>query len=129
MGKVSQYDIIRTLPFGGKIIEIELNGDLLLKILNTSLTNKGSGGFLQYDVIHYDSSQSTWYFKDDKISESDIYKIAFSDYLLTGMEQNMAFFKRDNPGILKVIEPQADDKSDLRNDIRLAVIKYLKEKY
>jgi 2',3'-cyclic-nucleotide 2'-phosphodiesterase (5'-nucleotidase family) len=129
MGEVSQYDIIRTLPFGGKIIEIELKGSLLLKILNTSLTNKGSGGFLQYDGIQYDSALSIWYFKGNNINENDTYKIAISDFLLTGMEQNMTFLKKDNPDILRVTEPQAGDKTDLRNDIRLAVIKYLKENY
>ncbi|RPI19590.1 MAG: bifunctional metallophosphatase/5'-nucleotidase [Ignavibacteriae bacterium] len=128
MGEISQYDIIRTLPFGGKIIEIEVTGELLLKILNTGIANRGSRGFLQYYGIQYDSSSVSWGFNGHGIIETDTYNIAVSDYLLTGMEQNMSFLKRDNPGILKILEPQADDKSDLRNDIRLALIKYLKEK-
>jgi 5'-nucleotidase len=126
-GEITQYDIIRVLPFGGKIFEIELKGDLLLKILNTGFANKGSGGYLQYYGIQYDSVSTSWAFSGHDINKDDSYKIAISDYLLTGMEQNMAFLNKENPGILDISIPQADDYSDLRNDIRLAVIKYLKE--
>jgi 2',3'-cyclic-nucleotide 2'-phosphodiesterase (5'-nucleotidase family) len=128
-GKVTQYDIIRTLPFGGKVIETEMQGDLLLKILNAGQLNKGSGGYLQHYGINYDSISNSWGMGMHDLSPKETYKVAISDYLLTGMEKNMDFLTRKNSGILKISEPQADDKSDLRNDIRLAVIKYLKEKY
>lgn len=126
-GEVTQYDIIRTLPFGGKVIETEMKGELLLKILNTGLLNKGSGGYLQHYGINYDAVSNSWGMGMHDLSPEQTYKVALSDYLLTGMEKNMDFLTRNNPGILKISEPLADDKSDLRNDIRLAVIKYLKE--
>ena len=43
---VTQYDIIRILPFGGGIREVEMKGDMLIRILDIGLKNKGTGGFL-----------------------------------------------------------------------------------
>ena len=43
---VTQYDIIRTLPFGGSIRECMVNGTTLIKILFAGKTNIGTGGFL-----------------------------------------------------------------------------------
>ena len=46
-GKITVYDIIRVLPFGGQIQLANIKGDLLKKVLNQGLANTGSGGFLQ----------------------------------------------------------------------------------
>jgi 2',3'-cyclic-nucleotide 2'-phosphodiesterase (5'-nucleotidase family) len=48
---VTQYDIIRTLPFGGGIREVDMKGSMLIKILETGMTNKNSGGFLQFYMM------------------------------------------------------------------------------
>jgi 2',3'-cyclic-nucleotide 2'-phosphodiesterase (5'-nucleotidase family) len=45
---VTQYDVIRSLPFGGSIMELDMKGSLLIRILNAAKLNVGSGGFLQY---------------------------------------------------------------------------------
>lgn len=127
MGEVSQYDIIRTLPFGGKIIDVELKGSLLLKLLETGRKNSGSGGYLQYANISYDSAGGKWSVGNKSLDESANYKVAVSAYLLTGLEQNMAFFTKDNPDIIKIIEPDAANTADLRNDVRLAIISYLEK--
>ena len=127
MGEVSQYDIIRTLPFGGKIIDVELKGSLLLKLLETGRKNAGSGGYLQYANISYDSAGGKWSVGNKSLDESAIYKAAVAAYLLTGLEQNMAFFTKDNPDIIKITEPDAANTADLRNDVRLAIISYLEK--
>ena len=46
-GQITVYDIIRVLPFGGKIQLAAIKGDLLLKVLNQGIANTGAGGFLQ----------------------------------------------------------------------------------
>lgn len=130
-GEITQYDIIRTLPFGGKIIEVEMKGSLLEKILNTGLNNVGNGGFLQYTRIERlvpRAHSGYWVINGNKISTDKNYRIAISDFLLTGQEQNMGFLTRDNPDIISIIDPDASNPNDLRNDIRLAVINYLKKK-
>ena len=80
---VSQYDIIRTLPFGGAIVEVDMKGKLLEKILISGKSNIGIGGFL-----HYSSSISTdgklWMIKGVRIQEEQIYRVAMTDFLITG---------------------------------------------
>ena len=48
-----------------------------------------------------------------------------NDFLLTGKERNLGFFTKQNPDIQSVIETFPD--GDVRNDIRKAVIAYLKK--
>jgi 5'-nucleotidase / UDP-sugar diphosphatase len=44
-GIITQYDVIRIMPFGGQVLLVEIKGSLLEKILNQGLANKGTGGF------------------------------------------------------------------------------------
>ena len=121
---VSQYDILRTLPFGGSVIEADMKGSLLLRIMETGRTNKGIGGFLHYSTsVRYDSTGNKWYYKESLIDPVRNYKIVMTDFLLTGGESNLGFLKKDNPEIVKIY-PIATNINDPRSDIRLAVIKY-----
>ncbi len=123
---ITQYDILRTMPFGGSIIEVEMKGVLLSKILSIGLTNIGSGGFLQYSekLNHKDGN---WFINNELIKPDRIYKVALSDFLLTGGESNLDFLTDKNPDILKVF-PVVTDIKDPRSDIRLAIINYLSGK-
>jgi hypothetical protein len=53
-----------------------------------------------------------------------VYKIALTEFLMSGGEANMDFLTKDNPGIVKVY-PVFTDMSDLRSDIRRAIIHYM----
>ncbi len=124
---VTQYDIIRSLPFGGSIMEVDLKGRLLIKVLDAGKKNSGSGGFLQYSSsVMYDSTSGKWEFKKVPIDENRTYKVAISDFLMTGGEANLDFLTKDNPDILKVY-PVFTDLKDLRSDIRRAIINYMEE--
>ena len=59
-GTVTQYDIIRILPFGGEIQTITMTGDLLQRILTTGRLNKGQGGFLHYDGARFNEASQLW---------------------------------------------------------------------
>jgi 5'-nucleotidase len=124
-GEITQYDIIRTMPFGGKILQVDMKGTLLRKIMDTGWNNKGNGGFLQFAGIEY--TASGWKVKGELIKDDKTYNIALNDFLLSGMEQNMDFLTKDNPDVIKVTLPDAENKTDLRNDIRFAVINYLEK--
>ncbi len=124
-GTITQYDIIRVLPFGGKIIEVEMKGSLLRQLLEAGKNNVGRGGYLQYTGVEYDSTQKKWKVNGKNLSLQSKYTVAVSDFLFSGNEQGIEFFKKDNPGVLSVKEPATSDLRDLRNDIRLAVIRYL----
>ncbi|MDJ0841895.1 MAG: 5'-nucleotidase C-terminal domain-containing protein [Acidobacteriota bacterium] len=88
---LSEYDILRVLPFGGEHQWCEIRGDLLVKTLDQGLKNAGSGGYLQYDNIT--GSAGNWKLGGKSIKASSWYKITFSDYLLTGRETNLPYLK------------------------------------
>jgi hypothetical protein len=102
-----------------------MKGSLLKQIMETGMNNKGNGGFLQYYGIEYASGG--WKTKGGVIDDSRIYTVAITDFLLSGMEQNMGFLTKENPGIIKISESDPSNKNDLRNDIRFAVIDYFKK--
>ncbi len=122
---VTQYDIIRSLPFGGSIMEVDMKGSLLVKILNAGKNNLGSGGFLQFSSsITRDRNAGTWVLKNNSIDVNKVYKVAITDFLMTGGEANMDFLTKDNPDIVKVY-PVFTDLNDPRSDIRRAIIRYM----
>lgn len=131
----TELDIVRMLPFGGAIVEVEMRGSLLRKTLETSLTNKGNGGFLQYQNIRYEAAGKRWSVNGAALDDAKIYRVILPEFLLTGNEQNMGFLKTapgaegkgtTNADIPSLSKPNASDKTDLRNDIRLAMIAYLR---
>jgi 5'-nucleotidase len=106
-GPVTQYDVIRVLPFGGKVVKATFTGALLSKVLEIGARNVGTGGFL-----HYSGPKS--------IDPAGRYTLVLTDFLLTGGESNLGFLTRQNPEI--------SDITDLR-DIRMAVIDELKKRF
>ncbi|MFN0175433.1 MAG: bifunctional metallophosphatase/5'-nucleotidase [Saprospiraceae bacterium] len=133
-GTLTELDIVRMLPFGGGITEVEMKGSLLRKTLEAGLTNKGNGGYLQVNQARRDEASGKWFIGANALDDNKIYRVTLPDFLLSGNESNMAFLKAsldangksDNPDIPKIIKPDPKDKSDLRNDIRLALIKHLR---
>ena len=123
---VTQYDIIRSLPFGGKIMEVDMKGSLLIKTLEAGRNNAGTGGFLHFPAgVNYNGETKTLSIKNVPLDSEKIYKVALSDFLMTGGEANMDFLTKDNQEAIKVY-PLATDVTDLKSDIRLAIIKYMK---
>jgi 5'-nucleotidase len=102
---VTQYDVIRILPFGGKTLKVTFTGALLKKVLEIGDQNRGTGGYLHTAGM------------PDTIDPNARYTLAISEFLLTGGEQNLGFLTRQNPEITDVSEAR---------DIRLAVIDELK---
>jgi 2',3'-cyclic-nucleotide 2'-phosphodiesterase (5'-nucleotidase family) len=124
-GKITQLDVLRILPFGGKVVEVKMRGRLLERILDAGLVNKGSGGYLQWQKIAYDETKKEWKINGKLLDVNQDYTVATSDFLLTGKEKNLGFFTKQNPDIQSVIDTYPEN--DARNDIRKAVIAYLKK--
>lgn len=133
-GTLTELDIVRMLPFGGSITEVEMKGSLLRKTLETGVTNQGNGGYLQVNRVRREEASGKWFIGTNALDDNKLYRVVLPDFLLSGNESNMGFLKAslgadgksDNPDIPKIIKPDAKDKSDLRNDIRLALIKHLR---
>lgn len=122
---VTQYDILRSLPFGGGITEVDMKGSLLMQTLEAGWANVGLGGFLIYPAhTTYSEASKSWTIKGQPVDSARIYKVALLDFLMTGGEVNMGFLTKDNPGIVKIY-PAVTDITDLRSDVRLAIIRYL----
>ena len=124
-GRITQLDVLRILPFGGKVIEVKMRGRLLESILETGLKNKGSGGYLQWDRISYDAAKNEWKINGKALDVNQEYNVVTSDFLLTGKERNLDFFVKTNPDIISVMDNFPEN--DMRNDIRKTVIAYLKK--
>lgn len=124
---VSQYDILRALPFGGAISEADMQGSLVVRMLEAGRKNNGIGGFLHYnEALQYSAATGAWLLNGKAIDETKIYHVALPEFLLSGKEANMDFLNAKNPDVVKVY-PAATSKTDPRADVRLAFVRYLQK--
>jgi 2',3'-cyclic-nucleotide 2'-phosphodiesterase (5'-nucleotidase family) len=123
---ITEYDIIRSLPFGGGIREVDMKGNLLTKVLEQGKKNAGSGGYLLYNE-NITNVNDQWLLNNAPIVPSQVYHVAITDFLLTGKEANLDYLNPGNADIVKIYDA-ATSVSDPKSDIRLAVVKYLEKK-
>jgi 5'-nucleotidase / UDP-sugar diphosphatase len=117
-GPVREYDLIRILPFGGKILKVTMTGSLLVNVLDVGLRNTGTGGFLQ--LANITRQGGSWLVAGQPIGADKTYKVALPEFLLTGGEAGLGFLQRTNPEVTDVVEFR---------DIRLALRDELKARY
>jgi 5'-nucleotidase len=117
-GPVTEYDVIRILPFGGRVTRATMEGALLKSVLDTGVTNRGTGGYLHARGVARDRDQ--WTIHGMPLDVSARYRVALTDFLLSGAETNLGFLTRTNPAV--------HDVQDLR-DVRLALIAELQAQY
>lgn len=118
-GPITEYDVIRVLPFGGKVVTAELDGELLVRVLDSGAGNQGLGGYLQTWGIQR-TPEGEWRIAGRAIDPKARYRVALTDFLLTGAEVNMGYLRRDHP--------QVHDIREL-GDIRKAVMEELGRVY
>jgi 2',3'-cyclic-nucleotide 2'-phosphodiesterase (5'-nucleotidase family) len=125
---ITEYDIIRALPFGGGIREADMKGSLLLKTLDQGRKNAGSGGYILCNAsVTFDSSRNVWKIGATDIDPSRTYHVALGEFLFSGKEANLDFLNPKNPDVVKVYDPESSS-SNSKSDIRLAVVRYLEKK-
>ncbi len=120
-GAITGVDIFRVLPFGGKVLKVEIKGNVLEKVLNYGKLKAGNGAYLQRYKADYNIKNKQWLVNGKKINPTKVYTVAFSDYLLKG--RDIPFLKPDNKGILSIYKP---NEKELNYDIRKSVIQYMK---
>jgi 5'-nucleotidase / UDP-sugar diphosphatase len=113
-GPITEYDIIRILPFGGRIVKAALEGALLTRVLDTGMNNQGLGGFLHAWGARRENG--AWLVQGKPIDPARRYTVAMTDFLLSGGETNLGYLTRANP--------EVRDVEELR-DIRRVVIEEL----
>ena len=122
LGTVTEYDVLRTYPFGGSIVSMQLPGKEIKKLLDIGLVeNVGLGGYLQ--GIYAKSVDGSWELKGRKIKDAKRYKVVLPEFVAKGLEANLGFLsayqfeKQDNFQI---------SRDFIKNDIRDIVIFYMK---
>lgn len=117
-GPITEYDVIRLLPFGGKAVLVEMTGSLLQRTLEQGDANRGIGGFLLRASA--DRSNDGWRIGAAPLDTLKRYKVVTTDFLVSGGEQNMNWLSERNPSLTVV---------RLLRDVRLVVIDELVRRY
>lgn len=121
-GDLTSTDIFRILPFGGSVLQVDLKGRLLKKILDYGNQQSGTGAYLQrYNITQ--NSNNDWKIGSNLITGNQTYSIAISDFLLKGLD--IPFLTPRNEDIVKIYYPE---ENEIASDIRKAIIFYLKRK-
>lgn len=115
-GVVTQYDVIRVLPFGGDIVTVEMSGTLLEQVLNQGLANKGSGGYLQTAGVAQNSESQQWMLGDRPLTPTATYRVAIAEFLLSGNETGLDYLTLEHPDVTLISK---------QDDIRFALIREL----
>ena len=116
-GPVTEYDVIRILPFGGNAVKATFDGALLSRVLDTGVNNQGLGGYLH--VLGARFENGNWLVKGKPVVPTDRYSVVLPAFLLSGGEINMGYLTRANP--------QVRDVQELR-DVRHLVIDELRRR-
>lgn len=117
-GPITEYDVIRLLPFGGKLVEVELTGALLQQVLEQGDANRGIGGFLLRANV--ERTTDGWRIGGRPLDPQQRYRAVLPDFLVSGGEQNLGYLNLQNPavGLLKTLR-----------DVRLVLIDELKRQF
>lgn len=124
-GSLSQYDILRSLPYGGAVVLVEIKGSLLNKVLEAGENNKGSGGYLLRNAFEKQKS-GKWKLNGASIDDASEYRIAFSDFLLSGKEKGLGFLTKNNADLKVLKDPSVAGSTGITTDIRSAIIDFIK---
>ncbi len=117
-GPVTQYDVIRVLPFGGLVVGTTMSGALLRRALEQGEANRGTGGYLH--VVGAGREGDHWMVGGAPLDPTRRYHVATTDFLLTGRERGLGFLAPDNPDLGPITSYR---------DIRKAVIDRLRVLY
>lgn len=119
-GPLTQYDVIRVLPFGGDVLTVSVRGDVLRGALDQGLVNRGTGGFLQTANVAQDAD-GTWRIGGAPLDDARVYRVAVNDFLVSGRETGLDFFNVEaNPAMALVAR---------HRDVRMALIDALQRAY
>ena len=116
-GPLREYDVIRILPFGGRVVRAELRGALLRRVLDQGARNAGSGGWLQTSA---ERGPDGWRVGGAPVRDDAWYPVVLNDFLLTGQETGLGFLTRASPDVRATAEGR---------DVRQALIDELRARW
>ena len=119
-GTITEYDILRSFPFGGGVSIVNLKGDVIERILETgTVTNVGIGGYLQ--LANAEKKADGWYIKQEKLSTSKSYKLVLPQFVMNGGEKNLEFLAN-----YANAAQSPTSFGDIKNDVRDIIMAYFR---
>ena len=117
-GPITQYDILRVLPYPGNLFKTTVKGSVLGKILSAGrdASRRGAGSWLQFGGVEQ-ADGGNWTINGQAVDLAADYIVVFNDYLLNGNERGLEWIKPEASGI--TVMPDAPV------DFRIAVIRTL----
>ncbi|CAB1061544.1 5'-nucleotidase (EC [Olavius sp. associated proteobacterium Delta 1] len=106
-GKITEYDVLRVLPFGGDIVTTKMKGSLLKRTLDQGMANKATGAYLQKGNVTGGDGKP-WMVGGNILDEKATYSVATAKFLLTVGDDNLEFLV-NNPDV-----PIIENKGDVR---------------
>jgi 5'-nucleotidase len=117
---VTEYDVIRVLPFGGTVLTVDIAGATLDSVLTQGLANRGTGGFLQhYGVDRADDG--AWLISGQPLDRGRTYRMTTSDFLVSGREAGLDYLNVEGNDNVRLV--------GTHEDVRRAVINELRRRY
>lgn len=122
-GIVTSYDVLRSFPYGGPIVRMNMKGSSLAQLLETgAVTNQGEGGYMQR--LYAEKQGNDWYIQGKVLEADQTYHVILPEFVARGKEANLGF-----------LEDLSYDKREhfpaeggpLRNDIRDLVMAYMEK--
>lgn len=120
-GTITEYDVLRTLPFGGGIVRMELSGSVLARTLETGLrTNQGQGGYFQ--LIQVAEEKGEWLIQGRPLDPAATYSVVLPEFVAKGRESNLTFLGDYEYEKRESFEVKGDT---VDNDVRDILIAYM----
>ncbi len=104
---ITEYDVIKIMPFGGKLNLVQLSGELVEKALNANQQNQGKGSFLHFANVSRVNGQ--WLIKQQPIEAKKSYKVAITDFLVEKGDKGLEFLTFNNNSTIKRLDGQPID--------------------
>lgn len=106
-GAITEYDVIKIMPFGGNVYLVQMSGDVVEKALNANQQNLGKGSFLHFANVSQANGQ--WLINQQAIDAKKLYKVATTDFLVEKGDKGLDFLTFKNNPTIKRLDTQPID--------------------
>ncbi|MEM9929170.1 MAG: bifunctional metallophosphatase/5'-nucleotidase, partial [Bacteroidota bacterium] len=104
---VTEYDILRTYPYGGSFVTVQLPGSAVKRLLDIGLNkNYGDGGYLQLKQVNLEDLS----INGKAVVDNETYQVVMPEFLAGGNEANLEFLK-------DYLDASADETLTIGNEI------------
>jgi 5'-nucleotidase len=115
-GTITEYDVIKIMPFGGNLMLVQMSGEWVEKALNANQNNKGKGSFLQFANVTQNNGR--WLINQQAIDGKKLYKVVLTDFLLEKGDNGLDFLTfKNNPSIKRLEAKPVDVRKALIQEL------------